>query len=71
MKKQKSAALLFHSLIMGICKVSRVQFEDSDERINNEKVTTMRKVKRIAEEPIAAATPKHHTTARVENASIT
>ena len=35
MKKQKSAALLFHSLITGICKASGVHFKDSNERIKN------------------------------------
>ena len=36
MKKQKFDALLFPSLITGICEVSGMQFEDSDERIKNE-----------------------------------
>ena len=36
MKKQKFVALLFLSLIRGICEASGVQFKDSDERIKNE-----------------------------------
>ena len=36
MKKQKYVALLFLSLITGICEVSGVQFEESIERMKNE-----------------------------------
>ena len=52
-KKQKFVALLFPSLITGICEVSGVQFEESDGRIKNEGVITVRTVERIAGESAA------------------
>lgn len=58
-KKQKSIALLFFSLITGICEVSRVKFEASDERVKNKGTITARIVEKIAMESTAAATPKH------------
>ena len=61
-----SSTLLFLFFIMGICEVSGVQFDDSDERINNKNATTMRKVERIVGEPTTATTPKHHIVARAE-----
>lgn len=66
MKKQKYVALLFTSLIMGICEVSGVQFKDSDERIKNEGAIIVRTIERIAGASAAAATPKHPATSRTE-----
>lgn len=46
-KKQKPAALLFPSLITGICKVFGVKIIVSDKRIKNEGALTAKTVKRI------------------------
>ena len=54
---------------MGIYEASRVQFEDSDERIKNERAITMRTIERIAGESTAAATLEHPNTSRVEQAT--
>lgn len=69
MKKQKSIALIFPSLIMGICEALGVQFKDNDERIKNEKAITLRTVKRIARESTTAATLECPTTARTTQAT--
>lgn len=57
-KKQKSTALLFSSLSTGICEVSRVKFEASDERVKNEETIIAWIVEMIVVESTTAATPK-------------
>lgn len=57
MKKYKSIALLFPSLITSICLVSRVHTTAHDEHIKNEGALTTQTIKRIASES-AAALPK-------------
>ena len=54
-KKQKSATLLFPSLISGICEALGVKFMASDKRIKNEAALTARTVETIARESTAAA----------------
>lgn len=58
-KNQKSATLLFLSLIIDICKVSRVKFVSSDKRIKNKGALPAKTIERIASEPIIVATPEH------------
>lgn len=46
-----------------------MQFEESDERIKNEGVITVRTVERIARESAAIASPKRPATARTKQAT--
>ena len=52
-KKQKTTALLFSSLIIGICKASGLKFEVSDKRVKNDSQDS----RKDCLESIAAATP--------------
>lgn len=54
MKKHKTAALLFPSLITSICLVSWVSLTNQDERIKNEWGFIARTIERIAGESAAA-----------------
>lgn len=56
MKKHKTAALLFPSLITSICVVSGVRITAQDERIKNNGAFTTRTIKRIIGEATAAPT---------------
>ena len=68
-KKQKSAILIFLSLIMSICEASRVKFEANDEWVKNEGAITARKVERIAGESIATVTLECPAITRPEQAT--
>lgn len=56
MKKHKTAALLFPSLITSICVVSGVRITAQDERIKNNSAFTTRTIKRIIGESTATPT---------------
>lgn len=55
MKKQKTAALLFTSLITTICVVSGVKISAKNEKIKNERALMARTVERITGEIVTAA----------------
>lgn len=47
LKKQKTATLLFLSLIIGICEPSRVKFKAKDERVKNDEPSQQERLKRL------------------------
>lgn len=65
-KKKKSTALLFSSLIMGICEAFGVKFEESDEKVKNEGAIIVRTVERIAGESTTVVTSECLVTAKPE-----
>lgn len=65
-RKQKSVALVFPSLITGICEASWVKFEAGDERVKNVGAITTQTMERIVGETTAAATPQHPTAATLQ-----
>lgn len=65
-RKQKSAALVFPSLITCICEASWVKFEAGDERVKNVGAITTRTMKRIVGDTTAAVTPQHPTAATLQ-----
>ena len=60
-KKQKSTALLFPSLITGICEAFKVKFEASNERVKNKKFIIAKTVEMIDVESITAVTLEQAT----------
>lgn len=64
-KKQKSTALLFSSLIIGICEASGLKFEVSYERVKNDSQDSQKDCL----ESIAAATLEYPTVAKAEQAT--
>ena len=54
MKKHKTTALLFPSLITSICVVSRVHLDAQDDRVKNDDALTARTIERIASEAAVA-----------------
>lgn len=69
MKKQKSTALLFSSLITGIYEFPKVKIIVSGVRIKNKRALIARIFERIAREFIAAATPEYLAVAKPRQAS--
>ena len=54
MKKHKTVALLFPSLITNICVVSRVHLDAQDDHVKNDGALTAHTIERIAGEAAAA-----------------
>ena len=68
-KKQKFVALLFLSLITGVCEALRVKFITNDERIKNERALTARTIEKIVGESTATATLVHPTATKLGQAT--
>lgn len=56
-RKHKSAALIFPSLITSICEALWVKFEAGDERVKNVGAVTTQTMERIVGETTATVTP--------------
>lgn len=69
LKKQKTAALFFPSLITSICEAFGERIEEKFKRVKNEGAIIARIVERISVESVAAATPEHPTIEILERPS--